>query len=453
MTDGAAKLLSKHLSSNTMDSTSQVIFQDAYNRLVSSDPEYAWTSGQWMTERSGGSDVSQTETVATFSPGESSSTALGPWSINGFKWFSSATDSNMAILLAQSPQGLSTFFTPMRIPGSEGGLNGIHIQRLKSKFGTKSLPTAELELINTRAYLVGTEGRGIQEISTILNISRLWSAVSAVGYLGRGIGIVKSWAKVREIGKKGVLKDNPLFMSTFSRVVSEYHKMMLFTFFVAYLVGLDEHPSSSTVAHCLQPESPEDVSLLLRVLTPILKATVCKLSIQNLQECMEALGGVGYLDNVENESINISRLYRDCCVLSIWEGTTDVLASDTVRVLKGKKGGEVIAALERWIAKCSSGKEEENFLRVKDKLTRERVEDILPRARELAFEIANVVMDVLLVVDVESDGNVGVKEILKRSRVLTDDVSFEKADDVLALDQRIVYGVGLGLEKAQRPKL
>jgi len=38
--------------------------QGAYRRLTSRDPEQFWTSGQWMTERAGGSDVGRTETVA-----------------------------------------------------------------------------------------------------------------------------------------------------------------------------------------------------------------------------------------------------------------------------------------------------------------------------------------------------------------------------------------------------
>jgi len=51
---------------------------------------------------------------------------------------------------------------------------------------------------------------------------------------------------------------------------------------------------------------------------------------------MESLGGVGYLEN--EPLFNVARLYRDCSVLSIWEGTTDVLAADIVRVLKPSRG-------------------------------------------------------------------------------------------------------------------
>ncbi|KAF8859688.1 acyl-CoA dehydrogenase NM domain-like protein [Acephala macrosclerotiorum] len=208
MTDGAAKLLSSHLSRKNLDPTTRTVLQDAYDRIKSRKPNSAWTSGQWMTERSGGSDVSGTETIATYSPTAQGLSAsghpLGPWSIDGFKWFSSATDSSMTILLAQTSKGLSAFFAPMRrqVEGSpsETELNGVHIQRLKNKSGTKSLPTAELELRRMRGYLIGKEGQGIQEISTILNITRLYSAMSTVGYVGRGLAIAKAFTRVREVG-------------------------------------------------------------------------------------------------------------------------------------------------------------------------------------------------------------------------------------------------------------
>src|SRR5690606_7324604 len=122
--------------------------------------EEAWTSGQWMTERTGGSDVSQTETVADYDPVPGDE--VGPWVINGFKWFSSATDANMTILLAKTtsmPNKVSCFYAPLkrkiRTPhGEDWEWNGVRIQRLKQKLGTKAVPTAELELKNMRGWLV-----------------------------------------------------------------------------------------------------------------------------------------------------------------------------------------------------------------------------------------------------------------------------------------------------------
>ena len=58
---------------------------------------------------------------------------------------------------------------------------------------------------------------------------------------------------------------------------------------------------------------------LLRLLTPALKGHCSKTAIAGLQECMECMGGVGYLEN-DDMQFNIARLYRDANVLPIWEG-------------------------------------------------------------------------------------------------------------------------------------
>ncbi|KAN0110611.1 acyl-CoA dehydrogenase/oxidase C-terminal [Hyaloscypha variabilis] len=489
MTDGAAKLLKTHLASDQLGPTTRRVFQDAYDRVTSRDPRNAWTSGQWMTERSGGSDVSGTETIATYAPvsedASASNIPLGPWRIDGFKWFSSATDSSMTILLAQTPKGLSTFFAPIyRNSPTAGTLNnekvsnGIFIQRLKNKFGTKSLPTAELELSGTRGYLIGKEGQGIQEISAILNITRLYSAVSAVGYLGRGLAIAKSFARVREIGagkgKRLMLKDSPLHMNTMAKIAGEYHSLNLFTFFGALLLGLSEQdpvptpiePSSSRAG--LQPNDPADVQLMLRLLFPVLKASVCKRSIHALQECMEALGGVGYLDNTENEAINIARIYRDCCVLSIWEGTTDVLASDTLRVLSGRNGNDVLNAVDRWISKAlGAGVGRAQFAGAKtaiaaawgtlrDRAQKESHEQLLPSARDILFQISDIIMSVLLIVDAEHDANPAAIAVcfrfLKRHS-LTNRGAPESLEGDLGMNQKIVYGDGARTSSTAQSKL
>ncbi|KAI0535041.1 acyl-CoA dehydrogenase/oxidase [Xylaria digitata] len=135
------------------------------------DPAFAWTTGQWMTEGPSGSDVSGTEILATYNPDSkpaikaSDGSELGPWRIDGFKWFSSATDANMMTLLTRTPKGISTFLAPMRrfllqrdVLGNDTELNGVHIQRLKNKLGTRALPTAELELKDVRGWLVGEDG-------------------------------------------------------------------------------------------------------------------------------------------------------------------------------------------------------------------------------------------------------------------------------------------------------
>ncbi len=104
MTDGAAKLLSIICSknnqkpmeciNNNISNTNMNSLNEAYNNLITFNHNTFWTSGQWMTERGGGSDVTQngTNTVA-----KQQSLNSDKYRLFGYKWFSSATDANIAI--------------------------------------------------------------------------------------------------------------------------------------------------------------------------------------------------------------------------------------------------------------------------------------------------------------------------------------------------------------------
>lgn len=344
MTDGVASLFRKHLSGNSLRSE-RVILQDAYGRLISRDPKEAWTTGQWMTERQGGSDVSMTETLATYSPDskleyDAHGNVLGPWRLDGFKWFSSATDANMMVLLGRTKSGISLFCAPMKklletkdVLGHETELNGVYIQRLKNKLGTKALPTAELELKGVRGWLIGEEGRGIKEIATVLNIARIHNGVTAIGLWGRGLSVVRAFVKVRVVGRRP-LWERTAFMRSLARMHIEYRANVLFNFFVSALLGSVEQEQIASLhgqtgqgldktGRLPGVKTTAAAEWLLRVLTPALKGHCSKTAISGLQECMESMGGVGYLEN-DDMQFNIARLYRDANVMPIWEGTTDV---------------------------------------------------------------------------------------------------------------------------------
>ncbi|KAH8685692.1 acyl-CoA dehydrogenase [Tricladium varicosporioides] len=483
MQDGAASLLKRHLSNtdSSVDSANLDVYKSAYKRLTSRERD-AWTSGQWMTERVGGSDVSGTETLATYSPSVNNSLSratasdgspLGPWVIDGFKWFSSATDSQMTVLLAQTPKGLSAFFAPMRrlTPSGDSELNGINIQRLKNKMGTKPLPTAELELKGMRAYLLGKEGAGIPQISTMLNITRVHNSVTAVGLLGRGLAIAKAFAEVRQLVGKGnrrVLKNVALHVHTLAKLTLEYRADMLITFFTVYLLGVSEQGASSGTSnhsfasHQLRPQAFEDIGLLLRILTPVIKARTAKTSIAGLQECIEALGGVGYLDNEESQHINISRLFRDANVLSIWEGTTNILGTDFVKVLKGRNGTKTLAALERWcinaISEMSLYEQSavsdidaiksailDGLSSFKSYLEATSFEELVFHSRDVMDSFANIVIGVLMVADVERDDDVVAMELLQRFAVQHQFGGTRPADWTIEADwdSKIVFGEGI----------
>ncbi|KEF57349.1 uncharacterized protein A1O9_05266 [Exophiala aquamarina CBS 119918] len=434
--DGVASLFREHLSDNTLGGERQVL-QDAYTRLLSRDGERAWTSGQWMTERQGGSDVKMTETVATYAPNcqsneeDAHGNALGPWRLDGFKWFSSATDANMAILLARTQKGISLFYAPMRralkekdAMGFDTASNGVYIQRLKNKLGTKALPTAELEIKGMRGWLVGEEGRGTKEIATVLNVARVHNSATAVGLWGRGLGIVRAFARVRVVGRRP-LYERAGFMRNLARMHAEYRANVLFTFFVSGLLGCAEQEKiakmdgeqgkgANKMGKLPNVTDTPMAVWLLRIFTPLLKGHCAKTGITGLQECMECLGGIGYLEN-DDMQFNIARLYRDANIVPIWEGTTDMMADDAIlRVLYGKNRTDVMRALSKWVTEvleqnAGHGPDIQTVARWWTDFKQTLVDlpklDVEIHARDIMSRLVDIVQGLLLIIDAATDGN------------------------------------------------
>jgi alkylation response protein AidB-like acyl-CoA dehydrogenase len=315
MTDGAARFLEVH-----GDETSRSVFV----HLTSRDPRQFWTSGQWMTERSGGSDVATTSTMARCESGND-------YRLYGLKWFTSATTSQVAMTLARidgapaGGSGLSVFLITLR--DRDGLLRNIRVDRLKDKLGTRALPTAELTLEGTPARLVGGAGDGIRKIATLFNVTRVYNAVAAVAGMRRAMALATDYARRRVAFGKPLI-EHPLHVETLAEMGLESRAAFLLAFRVVELLGKEE---------C--GEANEAELRLLRFLIPIAKLYTAKQAIAVASETIEAFGGAGYL-----EDTGIPRLLRDAQVLSIWEGTTNVLSLDTLRAV------ERVDALGTWIA-------------------------------------------------------------------------------------------------------
>lgn len=304
MTDGAARLCEVH--------GDDWLVAEVLPHLVSTDPDTFWTSGQWMTEKTGGSDVSRSETVARPVDGE------GPWThaLHGVKWFTSATTAQVAFTLARidGQEGLSLFF--VKVYDDEGALNRIRVRRLKDKLGTRALPTAELELDGTRARLVGDAGLGVKNISPLLNITRLHNALASCGAMRHALDLAWDYAKKRvAFGKP--LVDHPLHTETLDELESTYEGCFRLTMDTAHRVGRIEAGTAAA-----------DEESIVRLLTPLVKLYTAKEAVRVASEVLESFGGAGYV-----EDTGLPKILRDAQVLTIWEGTTNVLSLDALRAV------------------------------------------------------------------------------------------------------------------------
>ena len=322
MTDGAARSLS--ISGN------KTLMQRALPHLTARDPARFWTSGQWMTESTGGSDVSLTETVARQG-------SDGRWRLYGRKWFTSAVTSQMALTLArpegnpEGAKGLALFYLETR--GEDGWLDHIIVHRLKDKLGTRKVPTAELTLDGTLAIPVQGLSDGVRHIAPMLNITRTWNSVSAVGYMRRGIALARDYARKR-VAFGAPLAEKPLHLDTLAGMQAEFEAALHLTFLLVELIGRDE-------AGELAPEEKD----LLRLLTPIVKLTTAKQCVAVVSEALECFGGAGYV-----EDTGLPGLLRDSQVFPIWEGTTNVLSLDALRALSSGEALEALRKLLRELA-------------------------------------------------------------------------------------------------------
>jgi alkylation response protein AidB-like acyl-CoA dehydrogenase len=313
MTDGAARAL--------LSAGNERLIARAVARLTSRDPKRFWTSGQWMTETAGGSDVGLTETAAR--------QENGGWRLYGRKWFTSAIASQMALTLARPEgnpaggRGLALYYVETR--DAEGRPNRIVVNRLKDKLGTRKVPTAELALEGTPAELVAGTGDGVKSIAPMLNVTRAWNSVSACALMRRGLALARDFSRKRVVFG-APLAEKPLHLDTLAGLQAEFLGAFHLTFFVVELIGRSEAGQAS-----------EQHEQLLRILTPVAKLLTGRQAVQVLSEVIESFGGAGYV-----EDTGLPALLRDAQVLPIWEGTTNVLSLDALRAMEGMGGVGVL---------------------------------------------------------------------------------------------------------------
>jgi hypothetical protein len=157
---------------------------------------------------------------------------------------------------------------------------------------------------------------GVRNITPLLNITRLWNGISAVSLMRRGLALAFDYATKR-VAFGSALSEKALHMDTLQGLQAEAEGAFQLAFYVAELAGRSE-----------AGEMDEHDAWLLRVLTPVMKLTTAKQAVSVTSEVLESFGGAGYV-----EDTGLPVLLRDSQVLPIWEGTTNVLALDTLRAL------------------------------------------------------------------------------------------------------------------------
>jgi putative acyl-CoA dehydrogenase len=265
------------------------------------------TMGMGMTEKQGGSDVRANITQSLFDGDDEWGKR---YKINGHKWFFSAPMCDAFLVTGQSEKGLSCFFVPRFL--ADGSKNGLEFQRLKDKLGNKANASSEVEFKNTLGWLVGEESRGIPTILDMASMTRLDCSLGTTGLMKRALHLAITHAKERSAFGKSLVS-HPLMQNVLADLTLEVTAAELLSLRIAETI--DEAQTGLT-----------------RLLTPLAKLHICKTGAAFSQECMEVMGGNGYVE--EDGEGEQARIYREMPLNSIWEGAGNIMALDFLRSLR-----------------------------------------------------------------------------------------------------------------------
>jgi len=296
-------------------------FEQFYEGTVARDYDDAMLAAMFLTEKQGGSDVGRTETVAEEADD-------GTWRLTGEKWFCSNLDADYIFTLARLPDGaegtdgLGMFLVPKYKPSGER--NDYYFRRLKDKIGTISVPTGEVELEDTFAYLFGDPDDGFNYMTTMLNRSRLAVAAWSLGIAGRSLLEAKIHAANREVFD-GTLDEHALMQADLVDMSVDYEGR----------AGL-LYDAADAFEGWYRDDNDTDMRLG-RILLPLSKFRIARQTVDTASYAMEILGGNGAVSEFVTE-----RLYRDAQIHPIWEGATNMMAFDVLRSIEKVNSHEVV---------------------------------------------------------------------------------------------------------------
>jgi putative acyl-CoA dehydrogenase len=274
----------------------------------------AATLGMAMTEKQGGSDV-RANTTRAVRDGQD-------WRLTGHKWFCSAPMCDGFLTLAQTDAGITCFLVPRWLP--DGTRNPLTILRLKDKLGNRSNASAEIEYDGTLAHLLGEPGRGVPTIIEMVHHTRLDTALAPAGLMRAALAEALGWCAGRHTFQRRLI-DQPLMRAVLADLALEAEG--------ALTLALDVARAFDDPA--LRPYARLSVALA--------KFLSNKRAPGMIYECMECLGGMGYVEDTP-----LPMLYREAPLNSIWEGSGNVICLDILRTLtrEPEAGAQLAARLD-----------------------------------------------------------------------------------------------------------
>jgi acyl-CoA dehydrogenase len=221
------------------------------------------------------------------------------WVLSGSKTFiSNAAEAGVLALFATTDpssgfRGISAFAVPAGTPG-------VSFSPPQEKLGLRSSPTYTVFLDDVRlpaTALIGTPGRGGALALEVLNAARIDIAAMANGIALRAFDLARAFAADRR---------------QFGRPIADFQAIQL-------LLGQMDAELQAARLTAWWAAEQRDQGGDLRRAGSIAKYLATETCFRVVDSALQVHGGAGYMRESE-----IERLYRDCRVLRIYEGTSQI---------------------------------------------------------------------------------------------------------------------------------
>lgn len=231
--------------------------------------------------------------------------------VNGTKtWITNARHADVLPVLVKTDSGATPPHRGMSVLLIDSKSAGFSVSRDLGKLGYKGTESCEVVLENVEVpvsdLLGGIEGRGMQQVLSGLEIGRINIAARSVGIAQAAFDASLSYAKQRTAFGKPIAEFQAIQLKL-ADIATELQAARLMTYWAASLA---------------------DAGNRVDMQAGMAKYFASEVAIKASLEAMRIHGGYGY-----STEFVVERLYRDAPLMSIGEGTNDIMRTVIAKAL------------------------------------------------------------------------------------------------------------------------
>ncbi|MBB4689407.1 acyl-CoA dehydrogenase family protein [Amycolatopsis jiangsuensis] len=265
-------------------------------------------TGIALTEPDAGTDLQGIRTTAVRDGDD--------YVINGAKmWITNARYADPLPVLVKTDRTAKPAHKGMSVLLVEAGTPGFRVTKDIPKLGYKGTESCEVVFEDVRVpaanLLGGVEGRGMQQVLSALEVGRLNIAGRSLGIAQRAYDEALVYSRERQAFGKPIA-DFQAIQIRLAETATQLQAARLMTYWAAGQLDRGERSDLQT---------------------GMAKLFASEVALQAAQDSMRVHGGYGYSAEFE-----VERLYRDSILMTIGEGTSDIMRTVIAKSLVGGKG-------------------------------------------------------------------------------------------------------------------